>query len=301
MARTEVTATNCAIELAGSIWTPDAREPAALILMYPGSGPSDRDNDVFFPPIREALLGAGAAVASFDKRGVGGSGGDWLEAGIREQADDLGAFLAVARAAVPGVPVGLYGHSQGGWVVLEAAAETAADFVITSSGPSVTPRVQEEYSARDSLARLNLDEAEAAAIMASYGALFDKAGEDYDSVAGWMAEPERAAHFDALRSVGAFVPDGPALWSFAGLIIDYDPAAALAALDVPLLAVLGAADNVVPVEASVEGYRRTVQPELLTLRVLDRGDHRLQYPDSEELVPDYLPTLVEFVTAIPRT
>ncbi|MCU1411823.1 MAG: alpha/beta hydrolase fold protein [Rhodoglobus sp.] len=296
MTRTDVTATNGPIELAGSIWTPDAREPAALILMYPGSGPSDRDNDVFFPPIREALLGAGAAVASFDKRGVGGSGGDWLEAGIRDQADDLVAFLAVARAAVPGVPVGLFGHSQGGWVVLEAAAETEADFVITSSGPSVTPRVQEEYSTRENLARLNLDEAETAAIMASYGELFDRAGETYESVANWMAEPERAPHFEALESVGAFVPDGPVLWTFAGLIMDYDPAAALSALEVPLLAVLGAADNVVPVEASAEGFRRTVKPELLALRVLDGGDHRLQNSDTEEFVPDYLPALVEFVT-----
>ena len=50
--------------------------------MHPGSGPSDRDNDVLFPPIREHLLGAGIAVCSFDKRGVGGSAGSWLEAGL---------------------------------------------------------------------------------------------------------------------------------------------------------------------------------------------------------------------------
>ena len=61
--------------------------------MHPGSGPSDRDNDVFFPPIREHLLDAGVAVCSFDKRGVGGSTGRWEEAGIVEQADDLLACL----------------------------------------------------------------------------------------------------------------------------------------------------------------------------------------------------------------
>jgi hypothetical protein len=41
--------------------------------MHPGSGPSDRDNDVLFPPIRDALLAAGIAVCSFDKRGAGES------------------------------------------------------------------------------------------------------------------------------------------------------------------------------------------------------------------------------------
>lgn len=63
--------------------------------MHPGSGPSDRENDVFFPPIREHLLRAGIAVCSFDKRGVGASAGSWLDAGIAEQADDLLAELAV--------------------------------------------------------------------------------------------------------------------------------------------------------------------------------------------------------------
>src|SRR5947207_18464 len=88
--------------------------------MHPGSGPSDRDNDVLFPPIREHLLRAGIAVCSFDKRGVGGSAGSWLEAGLYEQAGDLIAALAVFESeSRRGLPLGLFGHSQGGWVVVE--------------------------------------------------------------------------------------------------------------------------------------------------------------------------------------
>ena len=64
------------VTLGGSLWTPDDGAPKALVVMSPGSGPSDRDNDVFFPPIRRVLLDAGFAVASFDKRGVGDSTGD---------------------------------------------------------------------------------------------------------------------------------------------------------------------------------------------------------------------------------
>jgi alpha/beta superfamily hydrolase len=46
--------------------------------MVGGSGPSDRTNDNFFPPIRRHLVEAGLAVLSNDKRGVGASSGDWL-------------------------------------------------------------------------------------------------------------------------------------------------------------------------------------------------------------------------------
>lgn len=67
--------------LAGTLWLPESSRVAATVLMHPGSGPSDRDNDVFFPPIRKHLLHAGFAVCSFDKRGVGGSTGRWQEAG----------------------------------------------------------------------------------------------------------------------------------------------------------------------------------------------------------------------------
>lgn len=63
--------------LAGSVWVPP-RKVTATVLMHPGSGASDRDNDVYFPPIREQLLEAGVAVCSFDKR-VGGSTGRWQE------------------------------------------------------------------------------------------------------------------------------------------------------------------------------------------------------------------------------
>ena len=89
----EVEAESGGVRLAGTVCLP-AGEAVAGMLMHPGSGPSNRDNDWFFPPIREHLLAAGIAVCSFDKRGVGGSTGSWLEAGIEEQADDLLAGLA---------------------------------------------------------------------------------------------------------------------------------------------------------------------------------------------------------------
>lgn len=78
--------------LAGTLSSP-AGASIATLLMHPGSGPSNRDNDVYFPEICAHLLQAGIAVASFDKRGVGASSGDWRDAGIAEQADDVTAAL----------------------------------------------------------------------------------------------------------------------------------------------------------------------------------------------------------------
>jgi uncharacterized protein len=93
----ELTVRNGEVTLAGSLWLPESR-PVATVLMHPGSGPSNRDNDVYFPPIRAHLLERGCAVCSFDKRGVGESTGRWLEAGIVEQAEDLRAGVEAPRS-----------------------------------------------------------------------------------------------------------------------------------------------------------------------------------------------------------
>ena len=275
--------------LAGTLWAPDAGPTAATVLMHPGSGPSDRENDVFFPPIREHLLRAGVAVCSFDKRGVGGSSGRWQEAGIAEQADDLLACVA-ALVGDPDVqqPVGIFGHSQGGWVVLEAAGRNPTiAFAVTSSGPGVTPAVQERYSALRSLER---EGATAAGIEAGL--------RDFDRVVALMRErlPFELARARLADLEPVFLPDDTAVWELACSIIDYDPRPALERIRVPLLALFGRDDAVVPVDESVAAFRAAVRPDLLTVAVLP-GDHRLQEGDPPTTTAAYLETLSSFVAA----
>jgi pimeloyl-ACP methyl ester carboxylesterase len=279
------------VELAGSLWRPD-QQPRGLVLMHPGSGPSDRDNDVLFPPIRTVLLDLGVAVCSFDKRGVGGSTGNWLTADIDTQAADLLAGLKAATAMLGGLPTGLLGHSQGGWVVLEAAASTAADFVITNSGPAVSPREQETYSTRQSLLARGWDEGSLSTGMMSFSMLMDLFALPFD--VGWPRA--RALPLMAeLIAADVFVPTDEQLWNFAAAIIDHDPRPALRALDVPLLALLGKEDTVVPVQRSAEVFRATVRADLLDLHIIPTGDHRLQ--NGDRFAEGYLRTMSEFVTA----
>lgn len=287
--RLELEADSGGVRLAGSLWLP-AGDVVAGVLMHPGSGPSDRDNDVLFPPIREHLLGAGIAACSFDKRGVGGSGGSWLEAGVEEQADDLLAALAVFAAEWPGLPIGLFGHSQGGWVVVEAAGRSApVAFVITNSGPGVSPARQERYSLRSKLT----DGGEAEALAA------------YDAVVAVIREgPTLAQGVERLEAAGVpyrelpgaeFMFEDEAIWGLSARIFAYDPAAALSRITAPFLAVFGAADQVTPPEESVAALRAAVRPELLQVEVFPEGDHRLHHGDPPRFVDGYLDRIASFV------
>lgn len=266
--------------------------------MHPGSGPSDRHNDVLFPPIREHLLTAGIAVASFDKRGVGGSTGRWQEAAIAEQAADAICCLDLLRGEVGGT-IGLFGHSQGAWVVVEAAARfPETSFVIASSGGGVTPEQQERYATRLYMTRAGIDDEE-----------LDRVRRYYDDVVGMMRAGISLG--DARRRVeaGGFprafatldlpvLPDDEARWKLVAALMGYDPRPALERIRVPTLAVLGADDPITPVEATVDVFREAVRPDLLQVEVFAGAGHRLEAGDGPTFVDGYLETLSAFILGV---
>ena len=286
----EVAADSGGVRLAGTLWRP-AGEAVAGVLMHPGSGPSDRDNDVLFPPIREHLLGAGIAVCSFDKRGVGGSAGSWLDAGITEQGQDLLAALAVFESESPqGLPIGLFGHSQGGWVVVEAAGRGApVAFVITNSGPGVSPARQERYSLTS-----KLKDGREAEALTTYDAVVAVMGECPTLERG--VEQLEAANVPYRELPGLeFMFEDEAIWRLCAKIFAYDPAQALSRITVPVLALFGAADKITPTEESVVALRAAVRPELLQVEVFPEGDHRLYHGDPPRFVDGYLDRISSFV------
>ena len=145
----DVTFANTNVVLAGSLTVPDRDELTPGVVMVGGSGPADRTNDGYFAAIRRHLVKAGIAVLSYDKRGVGASSGEWRDATLDDLATDAIAALNFLRAqgGVRIDKVGLFGHSEGGWVVLLAAARhDDVPWLITNSCPAMTPAAQDRYA-----------------------------------------------------------------------------------------------------------------------------------------------------------
>jgi uncharacterized protein len=292
--RLELEADSGGVRLAGSLWVPTG-DAVAGVLMHPGSGPSDRDNDWFFPPIRRHLLEAGIAVCSFDKRGVGGSEGSWLEAGIEEQADDLLAALGVFATECPGLPIGLFGHSQGGWVVVEAASRSLpVAFVIPSSGGGASPARQERYS----LANKVTAGQETTEALATYDAVVEVIRERPTLGAGVARLEAEGVPYRNLPGLD-FMFEDEAIWRLCAEIFAYDPAPALARITAPVLGLLGAADKVNPPEESLAAFRVAVREDLLEVEVFPDGDHRLQHGDPPRFVDGYLDRIASFARGVP--
>ncbi|MEU8154487.1 alpha/beta hydrolase [Micromonospora sp. NPDC048986] len=298
--RREVAFPSGKVLLAGTVTVPPGAVRCPAVVMIGGSGPADRDNDVLFPPIRQHLNTAGFAVLSYDKRGVGGSSGDWLAGTMDDLALDAVAavrFLRTAPAVDPDA-VGLFGHSEGGWTALRAAtfgAEVA--FVITNGTPSVTPAEQDRYAVVNEL-RTQLPAADAEAALAFYdrlgtlvqqGATFAKA----DALVQESAPP-------ALAAFWADVDER--LWEFMKGKQNHDAIPDVVGLRCPLLAMFGGTDRVVPVADSVRGFADAVgRPDripaaTLTIEVFPGGNHRVQLPDGS-FAAGYLTTLVRWIRA----
>jgi len=120
------------VELAGTLATPAGRRDPPVAVLVSGTGPIDRDvtfaGHALFRVLAHSLARAGIASLRFDKRGVGGSGGDFSTAGPDEfVADVLGAVKHLSgREEFAADRIGLLGHSEGGMVALTAAAAMVA-------------------------------------------------------------------------------------------------------------------------------------------------------------------------------
>ncbi len=135
------------IPMAGTLILPEGKGPFPCIVMTHGSGYEKREESRGL-----AYLFAGNGIAAFiyDKRGTDKPEevGDW-KASFADYANDAKASAAmlVKNRSVDPKRIGLFGHSQGGWVApLAASKSDLFSFVIISAGNVVTPVEQHLYN-----------------------------------------------------------------------------------------------------------------------------------------------------------
>ncbi len=115
----EITILNKAdnISLAGILTLPDGEGPFPGVVLVPGTGPIDRDETFeghkFFKVLAEYLATNGIASYRYDKRGVGGSTGDFSSVTIRDLSSDALAALKFIKDHPRINRAGFIGHSEG--------------------------------------------------------------------------------------------------------------------------------------------------------------------------------------------
>jgi uncharacterized protein len=156
--------------LKGTMLSPSG-EHGPIVLIIPGSGPTDRDGNnpggVLAAPYRllaEALAARGVTTVRIDKRGLAGSAGatpDGNAVTIADYVTDTHAWTTVIRQQTGASCVWLLGHSEGGLVAMAAAKDqpdVCGLILVSTAGRPMGEVLREQLKANPANASL-LDQA----------------------------------------------------------------------------------------------------------------------------------------------
>jgi pimeloyl-ACP methyl ester carboxylesterase len=259
------------------------------VVLATGSGAQNRDEELFghkpFLLLADILTRAGYAVLRVDDRGIGGSGGQLLESNYDQLTADLvaGVDFLRGRPEINRDRIGVLGHSEGGYLAPLVAQRTPLAFVIMMAGPAASG---EEVLALQN--QLLLESAGAPPELVGNQVAYVRTlvallrAEDYDRAralavrqlvtqATGLPPEQQPAPEQIEAQVASTVNPYYRSWAV------HDPAPALQALRVPVLAFYGGADLQVPAGQNEPLMRSllTGNPDA-TVRTLPGLNHMMQ-------------------------
>lgn len=258
----------------GAVLAPEGTEdehPGVVLVAGSGAGvPLET-----YLPVAEAFAAAGVVALVYDKRGEA-DGYGFSEASLPGLADDAvaGVRLLRERPEVRSDLVGVHGHSEGGWTVIEAGVRSAeVDFVVAAAPSALPPDRTQIWMNQVQLRQTGVSDR----------LLDDLGGQLTRHVVG----------ADAFRLAG------------------HDPLPDLARLEQPFLGVIAEHDRSTPPRQTLELYKDTLEGSghpHHTLRVVPGVGHGMEPspdgfveadtdPDSlfEGLAPEYVDTVTGWV------
>lgn len=323
----DVTFENGDITLAGTLSLPEGEAPFPAVILVSGSGPSDRDESLSglmdmkpFEILADAIAQNGIAVLRYDDRGVGESTGEHSTATSADLATDARAALDFLRQheAIDPARVGLLGHSEGGLIVAQVAADNPdVAFVISMAGTAVPGYDIITRQIRLAMTAEGADEAAIEAVLAEEMPVLDWiVAEDWDALeaeiravlpAQLEALPE--AQREALGDPETIIQNAMTSYRYwMHYFLTHDPAEDWRRVNAPVLALFGGLDVQVEAEQNIPALEAALEAagnEDVTIVELPNANHLFQnaitgapseYPTLEQTyTPEFLPTIIEWL------
>jgi uncharacterized protein len=259
--------------LHGTIDLPERPGPWPVVLLHPGSGPTDRDGNNLLMRneslklLGRALAAEGFAVLRIDKRGIGASANAMSkeeDVRIDSYVADAVAWTAFLRKDGRFTKVGFIGHSEGALVCLVAAQEAKPDALVSLCGPGrpFAEVIREQLKT----------------------ALPKDLLEDSDKI---------LAELEAGRTVKE-VPDKlralyrPSIQPYLLSLLKHDPAKLAAGYSGPLFVVTGSTDIQIPVSDGQRLTKHNARARHVTIEGMNHILKRVEKKDRVVQIPTYM-------------
>jgi uncharacterized protein len=255
--------------LAGTLTVPKGSGPFPAVVLVSGTGHNTRDEDVWghkvFMVLADALSRNGIAVLRYDKRGVGGSSGDFDLATTVDFTSDAEAAVTwlKTRPQIDPKQIGVLGHSEGGIIAPAVAAEDkTVAFVVMIAGPCIrgdklfvlqSAMTAKAYGAPDDYIakRRAFDEQLYTAIISAPS---ESAARDRATALVTQGVADKIVDANEAETL---LHDDTTPWK--RYFLAYDPAPTLARVAVPVLALNGSLDVQVPAKENLAAAREALK------------------------------------------
>ena len=263
----EVTFTNDGITFAGTLTLPNSGNHFPAVVLIAGSGPHDRNEEVFghkpFLVLADALSRNGFAVLRYDERGVGATVGGNPLAPTEPLATDAMAALRYlkSRPEVDATRAGLMGHSEGGMIAIMNAAKhpNEVPFIVSLAGTGVDGVELGMQQVR--LMNKAMGKDPDSAVLRLNEELFKIIAAEKDSVtlrnkmiAFYQSHPEQLEELGDKMTIDQLVD----MTLITSCIFQYDPTENLKRVKCPMLAINGMLDAQVACEENLSAIKRLV-------------------------------------------
>ena len=301
--------------LSGRLFAPrrhNSKYPVAIYVT--GSGDDDVNEGGYPRALAKVFATSGVGLFTYNKRGIGKSQGTLSETNFAQRAQDTVAAFRYVKS-LPGVDarhVGLWGISQGGWVIAMAAGRAEGiDFVVLVSPAGVNPKRQVEFYLQNEWRSAGMTEDEIKAATALHEILFQyfSNGKTYEQAQsavdiaqrnGWLAKYRQAGFREEVPKTGRLPspeeletldkkdPTELELYRSPSTVADYYEH--YLRLKMPALIIYGGRDTLVPVPESMGIFKKAFaqnQNRRAEFKMFEEGDHSIQPPGSPYLLSGY--------------
>lgn len=287
--------------LKGTLTKPDAVGTYPVVIVAHTSSAGTRDYGVY-QHLAGLLSSSGVAVFLFDRRGSGGSTGDFETATFLDLAADMQAAINCLkrRSDIDPKHIGLWGMSQGGWIApLTASISADVSFVVAVSAVGVSPAEQMNYSAEFNLREKRFSEETIGQMLELRGLVNMYYRGDADRIA--LQEKLDMAHSEAWFSLAYLdetLPEDPAVSKWFQEM-DFDPVPVMQKINVPVLLLYGERDPWVPIAKSIARWEEYC-PNDVTLHQIKDANHFMVSIAQSGLRGDEGPQVDEYSTGLIR-
>lgn len=254
-----IAATRAGATIRATLYLPRARGHVPAVVVAGGSIQTTRARWEYcsWGPV---LADRGIAVVVYDRRGHGASTGDTTDTDLKTEAADVLALVERLRRnpAIDPQRVGVMGLSRGGWVASWAAASSPhVGFLALECGPAVSATEQEMQRVthtplEDSLTTQDIEHAATYTRLTLDAALGKRAWADVERAS---AEAKNARWKGLVQ-----IPDRPSNLDWWRRN-DYDQAAVLRRVHMPVYAAFGESDVLVPPAENLEPMRQALSQD----------------------------------------